>query len=148
MINLSIRIWEKKYGGGANHVKAAKLVESTTQKFENAQGGAVANNRWGGASSGAAVTAGRPIKTDSRLTGAGHKTQVDRPSFIGGSPAGIKPSTGTVPSKTATTPAGDVAKEKEKALHPSWEAARLRKEKEAAMALAKATVKPKKIIFD
>ncbi|KAL1410229.1 putative ATP-dependent helicase IRC3 [Vanrija albida] len=107
-------IWEKKYGKGANHVVKQREEE---EKRKRGPQGQKRDSGWGGR--GAA--------------GAG-------PGAAGVAPAPAAPSAARPAVPAAPKPAA--AKPDEKSLHPSWEAARLRKQREAQG--AKAT----KIVFD
>lgn len=111
------RIWERKYGKNAKHIQKAKEKE-TEGNIANAYG-----KRAGPAKTSTPHSAGsaRPATaTSTRRPASESSTVVDR-SKTDPSPAVHKPSSG---------------------LHPSWEAARLRKQKEATG--PKAT----KIVFD
>jgi hypothetical protein len=129
------RIWEQKYGKGANHVKNAEASAARDSKFLASQMGGTT-----------------PLPKRNDLTRRGG----EKPSSAGG--ANVRDSGwGRAPR------AAPVAQEKEKeklapkpattltgAEHPSWIAAKLRKEREmAGMGAAGAgAVKPKKIVFD
>jgi hypothetical protein len=115
------RIWERKYGKNAKHVQKAS-EQATEGNIAKAYG-----NR-GAATASAPTTGGKPTGRPSPTTGA-------RPA-----------STFTPSARPAYTPAARPApaapKPATEALHPSWEAARLRKQREAEG--PKAT----KIVFD
>ena len=138
------RIAEKKYGSGANHVKkAAQSVDGAAKsnqarQFLQNQGGqgtqtggkwskgAVGDKGWGGRQPGPAPES----RTRPEPTAAPAR-----------------------PAVPAFKPVEKVADKPLKAEHPSWEAARLRKQKEAQLASAALSGngqanKPKKIVFD
>ncbi|KAK4687430.1 hypothetical protein P7C73_g2687, partial [Tremellales sp. Uapishka_1] len=137
-------IWEKKYGKNAKHVVKAHEEELTKT---------VGGRGWGsrGGAAGPGATGARP-PASSRPVSAAMTTEHQPPRGAstrgrGGSGASsIRPtSISSQPSSTYTKPAA----EKEPALHPSWEAARLRKQKEMAAGVAGAgAAKPTKIVFD
>jgi len=116
------RIWERKYGKNAKHVQKAS---------EQATEGNIANAYGKRAGATAAPAAAKPTGRPS--TGA-------RPPPTGARPA----ATFTPSARPAYTPAPRAAAPAAatEALHPSWEAARLRKQREAEG--PKAT----KIVFD
>lgn len=150
------RIAELKYGQNANHVKKAKTDEGKA-KLDNQARQFLANQ------TGAPMTkAGKgqvAIAGDGGWTARAAKT---------GSAASVPTSAPTPASKpweksnnaapkafasqaptpgAKTAPSGD---DKPKALHPSWEAAKLRKQKESMMGMnpGAGAAKPKKIVFD
>ena len=99
-----------------------------TQVGGNWSKGAVGDQGWGGR---------KPVSTGE-----------PKPSFIAGDSAPARPA---VAAAVSNKPVVDKALEKP--AHPSWEAARLRKQKEAQMASAALSgggqaAKPKKIVFD
>lgn len=137
LISCVYRIWEKKYGKGANHVKKQEAegarMTKDAQMLASQMGGAAAKPKWG--------QKGAPVKADGGMrdsgwaarkstTTAGGKAQYGAPATA---PVPVKKD---VPPKPATTATGTE--------HPSWAAARARKEKMEMVA----AVKPKKIVFD
>jgi hypothetical protein len=140
------RIAEKKYGSGANHVKKAAqsadgaAKSNQARQFLQNQGGqgtqaggkwskgAVGDKGWGGRQPGSEFAPKPQVRAEATSTLAR-------------------------PAVPPPRPVEKVADKPLKAEHPSWEAARLRKQKEAQMASAALSgggqaVKPKKIVFD
>lgn len=122
----SYRIWEQKYGKGANHVKKQQVETERTEqdaKFLTSQmGGAAAKPKWG--------QRGTDKPSGGAVRDAGWQRAAPKPTAAAPA-AAAKP-----PPKPATTVTGTE--------HPSWIAAKLRKEREMAAPAAK----PKKIVFD
>lgn len=123
-------IWEKKYGKGAKHIVKAREEAKQTDEAKRAR----QEKKW-------ANQAGfmGPSKWKAAAGGAG-----------GDAPQQASP----VPSARALAAArpppvarGPPPKPKEANLHPSWEAARLRRQKELQGAPANGP-KPTKIVFD
>jgi hypothetical protein len=123
MLMCLARIWEKKYGTHAKH-----LVKARSEQFTQGQIKPTGEARqWG-----------RPMKgtvrerTESAAAGGGSgaRTGGGAGSTAGGLPAG-----------------GKELAAKDKGVHPSWEAAKLRKRKEGVVNLT-GEVKPTKIVFD
>jgi len=128
MDELIIRIWERKYGKNAKHVKKAS-EQATEGNIAKAYG-----NRAGAtATAGTGAAGNKPPGRPTTSTGAGAGAGARPPSTYTPSarPAFVPPSRPAAPPAAATGP-----------LHPSWEAARLRKQKESEG--PKAT----KIVFD
>lgn len=132
MLTLARRIWEQKYGKGANHVKKqqaeAERAQTDAKFLASQMGGAAAKPKWGqrGDKSGQ--------RGDKPSTGAVRDSGWQRaPTTKAAAPA--------VAAKPAPKPASTVTGTE----HPSWIAAKLRKEREMAAAPA---AKPKKIVFD
>ncbi|GHJ89591.1 hypothetical protein NliqN6_5993 [Naganishia liquefaciens] len=138
------KIWEQKYGKGANHVKKAEAEAARAErdaKFLASQmGGSAAKPKWG----------------DKTRRGG------EKPSPVGG--ANVRDSgwqRGPARAGAAAVPAAAAAPEQVKPApkpattvtgteHPSWIAAKLRKEREMA-GLGRpgaGAAKPKKIVFD
>ncbi|WVW79911.1 hypothetical protein I302_101881 [Kwoniella bestiolae CBS 10118] len=109
-------IWEKKYGKGAKHVVKAKADE---EAYQAAKAKRDAEKR------------GRPDHMKGRDSGWGAR---------GGAAAAPVPV-----NNTSTSSATGGGKEEKKNLHPSWEAARLRKQK---MGGVPGAPKANKIVFD
>ncbi|KAJ9092192.1 hypothetical protein QFC21_006938 [Naganishia friedmannii] len=130
------KIWEKKYGKGANHVKKQEeegvRVTKDAQMLASQMGGAAAKPKWG--------QKGAPVKSDGGMRDAGWAARHAQPAtggrvpYVAVAPAAVVKK--DVPPKPATTATGTE--------HPSWAAARARKEKMEMVA----AVKPKKIVFD
>ncbi|KAJ9107240.1 hypothetical protein QFC20_003775 [Naganishia adeliensis] len=120
------KIWEQKYGKGANHVKKQQVETERTEqdaKFLTSQmGGAAAKPKWG--------QRGTDKPSGGAVRDAGWQRAAPKPTAAAPA-AAAKP-----PPKPATTVTGTE--------HPSWIAAKLRKEREMAVPAAK----PKKIVFD
>lgn len=122
------RIWEKKYGKGAKHVVKAREEEKTKQMSKsrsgaNAEGMGPAQRTWGGkpAPGGSGVRSAPPAASGGAAT-------TGRPAAAG-------------PTGGDAAPAGGAK------MHPSWEAARLRKQKEGVVPPPGA-VQGQKIVFD
>ncbi|WWC99076.1 hypothetical protein V866_005970 [Kwoniella sp. B9012] len=115
-------IWEKKYGKGAKHVVKAKADE---EAYQAAKAKREADKR------------GRPEHMKGRDSGWGARS--GQPSISNGS-ASVPKST-VVPQQHQQPP-----REEKKNLHPSWEAARLRKQKMGAVPAD--APKANKIVFD
>lgn len=130
------KIWEAKYGRGANHLKQEKELEKA-KKFMPAQGQGEAkpDSGWGGR-----AASSKPTKY--RFGKRAEKDAAQAPA------AAAPPPVPALPAPVKTGPPSGKAG----ASHPSWEAARLRKQKEMAAASAAlgapGAVKPKKIVFD
>lgn len=122
-----IRIWEKKYGKGAKHV--VKAQEEEEQKSREKKWGK-SDEGWGGSAGrgGAVGRGGRGGSVGGRGGFAGRDTAVP-PGVAAAAPSAVAPA-----RPVAAKPSGP-------ALHPSWEAARLRKQKmmDAAPAATKIT---------
>ncbi|KAJ9111615.1 hypothetical protein QFC22_006488 [Naganishia vaughanmartiniae] len=122
------KIWEKKYGKGANHVKKQEeegvRVTKDAQMLASQMGGAAAKPKWGQKG---------PVKADGGMRDSGW-TAKRPPTTTGALYVASAPAKD--PPKPATTATGTE--------HPSWAAARARKEKMEMVA----AVKPKKIVFD
>ncbi|WWD08801.1 hypothetical protein V865_006914 [Kwoniella europaea PYCC6329] len=115
-------IWEKKYGKGAKHVVKAKEDE---EAYQAAKAKREADKR------------GRPDHMKGRDSGWGARS--GQPSIPNGSAS--TPKSTVIPQQHQQAP-----KEEKKNLHPSWEAARLRKQK---MGVVPADApKANKIVFD
>lgn len=128
-------IWEKKYGKGAKHVVKRREEEAKGPDGQKPDGGWSARGK-GGVAPDTAPVLRRPF-------GAGARPAAGAPAAPGAGPKGPKGLKGLNPNaKSVDMPA---AKDSAKDLHPSWEAARLRKQKMMDGADgAKAT----KIVFD
>ena len=124
---LICRIWERKYGKNAKHVQKAS-AQATEGNIAKAYG-----NRAAVAGKPAGQALSTTTSTATTNTTAGPKTGARPPSTFTPSarPAFTPRPTPAPPAAASTGP-----------LHPSWEAARLRKQKEAEG--PKAT----KIVFD
>lgn len=113
------RIWEKKYGKNAKHVVKAREAEKTKEREKKF---GPSDKGWGSKPRPEASTPQTDAKADNAV----------RPkSFTSSQPAAQS-------EKPVPTPKA------EGALHPSWEAARLRKQK----AMGVGAPKPQKIVFD
>jgi hypothetical protein len=154
-------IWEKKYGRGAKHIVKSREEEQALADAKNrARGG---GSGWGarGGGRGGAMSAshgaeGAPVPVEGAVRGRGG-FRGGRGGFAGrGGYTGSSASVNDAPPATRPAPAarapvaGAFGKPTEdKSVHPSWEAARLRKQKEMAMAIpAPGTTTAKKIVFD
>ena len=134
-------IWEKKYGKGAKHVVKAREDE---EKKEREKKWGKSDAGWGGKTgqSGELGHAGRGGAARGGLAARGARggAVAGRGGFTGG--RGGFAGGAAVSSVSASVPPAAAGGAH---LHPSWEAARLRKQKEEALASApKAT----KITFD
>ena len=136
-------IWEKKYGKNAKHVlKARKEEEEQQKEKERIKRFGPSDAGWGGGRGGRGGMGGRGGAVGARggrggFSGPSGREQSSRPA------PGFAPSPAAASSKPPA--AGGAGGAGAAHLHPSWEAARLRKAKEAAQASApKAT----KITFD
>ncbi|KAK6907112.1 hypothetical protein I203_101101 [Kwoniella mangroviensis CBS 8507] len=114
-------IWEKKYGKGAKHVVKAKADD---EAYQAAKAKREADKR------------GRPEHMKGRDSGWGARS--GQPSIPSGSPS--------TPKSTMAPLQQQPPKEEKKNLHPSWEAARLRKQKMGAVPAD--APKANKIVFD
>ena len=120
------RIWEKKFGKNANHVIKSKAEGGISVHTEDG---------WKGRSEGSA-----------RGVQEGFKGRGGR--FVGGGMAfgrGREAPLSSVPYTGGTHTTSQL--NSAAAIHPSWEAARLRKKREMGGVVASAA-KPTKIVFD
>ncbi|OCF45051.1 hypothetical protein I317_01102 [Kwoniella heveanensis CBS 569] len=131
-------IWEKKYGKNAKHVVKARQEEETKQahkaqrqfdKRGKPEGMKGRDAGWGNRSNGN----GGPI------------ADAETPPSFGAH--ALAPTAAAGPAATGVGGRPRPQEEQKKNLHPSWEAARLRKQKMAAVSPAGAA-KPNKIVFD
>lgn len=151
---LTNSIWEKKYGSHANHVK--KATETETQAIEKTNIASAYGNRAGpvdpaiaaaaAPSARGGVGAGRGGRGGGRGGGFADRGGHDRPvpSYTRSLPPSISAPAG-MGMGTAGGMASSSGKPSDKNLHPSWEAAKLRKQKEMG---AGAAPKATKIVFD
>ncbi|WVF66839.1 hypothetical protein IAT40_001581 [Kwoniella sp. CBS 6097] len=128
-------IWEKKYGKNAKHVVKARTEDEAKQARKSQR---EFDKR------------GKPEGMNGRDAGWGKRSgPSDRPSVA--ATAGASRPSFSASSASAGAGAGagrpKVQEEQKKNLHPSWEAARLRKQKMGAVPAAGAA-KPNKIVFD
>lgn len=127
-------IWEKKYGKNAKHVQKAQQAEQA-EKSKMTHSKVRWNgesNKIGGQDSGWAEKGGN-ASTAPAAPAAGAGARFSGPTSVGAS--------------RASGPAAGGAGAGEK-MHPSWEAARLRRQKEMGGGAAASAGKPTKIVFD
>lgn len=156
-------IWEKKYGKGANHLKEENKKQELAGKFLAAQSGVEYTPGQSGANTGGKTYGGARggYGFDKRNKKEGAKVVEDagwggRPvhASAGGNSTGDRGKPYDRPSAASSAATAKSAADKDKPVHPSWEAARKRKEMQMAMSKALSSggagagVRPKKIVFD
>lgn len=142
-------IAEKKFGQNAKHIKEQSKLDNQARQFLANQNGS-ALTKAGKGQSAVQGDGGWGARTTNNASAAPAATIAQAPSSkpwerSNGGVGVTKPSEAK-PSAPAVAKVDDKAK----ALHPSWEAARLRKQKESMMGVnpVPGAAKPKKIVFD